>query len=218
MKINVIRKVLEVNDRLADEIREKTNLSKTLVVNIMSSPGSGKTSILEKILPLLTEKGYNVGVIEGDIATIKDAQRISNKNIPVTQINTDKFGGDCHLGSEVILPALETFDLEKMDIVIIENVGNLVCPAEFDTGSDYNIVVISTTEGEDKPLKYPLMFRVCQFGIINKIDLLPYLDFDISELKTNIKNINPNMEIVESSAKTNKGIAKIINWFENHLK
>ena len=218
MKINIVRKVLEVNDKLADEIRKDTDKSKTLVINIMSSPGSGKTSILENVLPLLKEKGVKCGVIEGDITTTNDAERLLNPGIVVSQINTDNFGGDCHLGSEVIKPALDSMDFEKLDLVIIENVGNLVCPAEFDTGADFNIVVISTPEGEDKPLKYPLMFRVCQVAMINKIDLTPYLDIDMAMLEENIRKINPNMEIIKSSAKSGEGLDEFVNWILEHLK
>jgi len=218
MKINIVRKVLEVNDKLADEIRKDTDKSKTLVINIMSSPGSGKTSILENVLPLLKEKGVKCGVIEGDITTTNDAERLLNPGIVVSQINTDNFGGDCHLGSEVIKPALDSMDFEKLDLVIIENVGNLVCPAEFDTGADFNIVVISTPEGEDKPLKYPLMFRVCQVAMINKIDLTPYLDIDMAMLEENIRKINPNMEIIKSSAKSGVGLDEFVNWILEHLK
>ncbi len=219
MKIQVVRNVLEANDRLAGEIRKRNAKSGILLLNIMSSPGSGKTSLLEKLIPLLQEDGLRIGVIEGDITTMCDAERIAKLDIPVSQINTEPFGGDCHLGSEVIMPALDHFDPKETDLIFIENVGNLVCPAEFDTGANANIVVISTTEGEDKPLKYPLMFRTCRLAVINKVDLLPHLDFNIDELEQNIRRIQPHMDIFRVSARTGEGIAAVRDWVEKmHIK
>ena len=218
MKIQVVRNVLEANEKLADQIRIRTNKSKTLLINIMSSPGSGKTTLLEKLIPILQKRGIKVGVIEGDITTTRDSERILPLGISVSQINTEPFGGDCHLGSEVIMPALDNFNLDELDIVFIENVGNLVCPAEFDTGADYNMVVLSTTEGEDKPLKYPLMFRVCHLAIVNKIDLLPYLDVDISRIESYIRQINPTIYINNISAKSGEGISEIADWISERLK
>jgi len=218
MKIQIVRDVLEANDQLADTIRTESHKSGLKLINIMSSPGSGKTSLLEKIIPELKKKGIRVAVIEGDITTTADAERIATLDIPVAQINTESFGGDCHLGAEVIMPALHQFKLNELDLVIIENVGNLVCPAEFDTGSNYNFVVISITEGEDKPLKYPLMFRVCDTTIINKTDLVPYLDMDINLLRENIRKIKPQMRIIETSAKTGQNIPEIVNHMQTLLK
>ena len=218
MKIEIVRNVLEANEKLADQIRDMTDKFGTTVINIMSSPGSGKTTLLERLIPVLKDRGIKPAVIEGDITTTKDSERISPLDIPVSQINTEPFGGDCHLGSEVIMPALQKFDLDELDVVLIENVGNLVCPAEFDTGSDYNAVVISTTEGEDKPLKYPLMFRVCHLALINKIDLEPYLDFDSAKLEKNIYSINPKMDVMRISAKREDGISEVADWIENRLK
>ena len=218
MKIQVVRNVLEANEKLADQIRVRTNKSKTLLINIMSSPGSGKTTLLEKLIPILQKRGLKVGVIEGDITTTRDSERILPLGISVSQINTEPFGGDCHLGSEVIMPALDNFDLGELDVIFIENVGNLVCPAEFDTGADYNVVIISTAEGEDKPLKYPLMFRVCHLAIVNKIDLLPYLDVDISRIESYIRQINPKIYINNISAKSGEGIPEVADWMYEHLK
>jgi len=212
MKIQIVRDVLEANDQLADTIRGEGKKLGFTLINIMSSPGSGKTSVLESIIPELKKKRIRLAVIEGDITTTADAERIARLDIPVAQINTEPFGGDCHLGAEVIMPALHQFDLANLDLVFIENVGNLVCPAEFDTGADYNFVVISTTEGEDKPLKYPLMFRVCDTAIINKIDLQPYLDLDLEVLKKNITQINPNINLLSCSAKTGENIAGIARY------
>jgi len=218
MKIQIVRDVLEANDQLADSIRGESKKLGFTLINIMSSPGSGKTSLLESVIPELKKKGIRLAVIEGDITTTADAERIAILDIPVAQINTEPFGGDCHLGAEVIMPALQKFDLANLDLVFIENVGNLVCPAEFDTGADYNFVVISTTEGEDKPLKYPLMFRVCDTAIINKIDLLPYLDIDINKLKKNINQINPKINLMSCSAKTGENIPGIAQFIFNLVK
>jgi len=184
----------------------------------MSSPGSGKTTLLEKVIPLLKNKGVRTAVIEGDITTTMDAERLAPLDIPVAQINTEPFGGDCHLGAEVILPALGNFDLSRLDLVFIENVGNLVCPAEFDTGADLNLVVLSVTEGEDKPLKYPLMFRVCQLAVISKTDLLPYLGLDLNRLKSNLAHVNPQLPILELSAVKMVGLAELVDWIGRNLK
>jgi len=209
-EIQVVRNVLEANDQLANDIRSEAQKYGFLLINIMSSPGSGKTTLLEKLIPELQKRGVKVAVIAGDITTSADSTRIARLNLPVVQINTDLFGGDCHLGAEVILPALHKFELKDLDLVIIENVGNLVCPAEFDTGADLNLVVISVTEGEDKPLKYPLMFRVCNNAIINKIDLLPYLKFNVDLLAENIGKINPQMDIFKCSGLTGKGLTEVV--------
>jgi len=218
MKIQIVRDVLEANDQLADSIREKGKQFGFTLINIMSSPGSGKTKVLESVIPELKKKGIRLAVIEGDITTTVDAERIARLDIPVAQINTESFGGDCHLGAEVIMPALYQFDLSNLDLVFIENVGNLVCPAEFDTGANYNFVVISTTEGEDKPLKYPLMFRVCDTAIINKVDLLPYLDIDINKLEKNITQINPQIHLMSCSAKTGENMPEIAQYIFNLVK
>lgn len=217
MEIKIVRNVLESNDKIAAEIRQRTAASKTLLVNLMSSPGSGKTTLLEKLAPLLQNKGYRVGVIEGDIATTMDAERLQPLNIPVVQINTEMFGGDCHLGAEVISPALDNLDLSQLDVVFIENVGNLVCPAEFDTGADLNVVLLSVTEGEDKPLKYPLMFRVCQLALISKTDLLPHLEFKMDLLRQNIQKINPKIAIFPVSTRQGEGLSNFTEWLVERL-
>ncbi|HDP68239.1 MAG TPA: hydrogenase accessory protein HypB [Candidatus Marinimicrobia bacterium] len=211
MKIQIVRDVLEANDQLADQIRELSKTHHVTLINIMSSPGSGKTSLLEQVIPVLQSYALRIGVIEGDITTTADAERIARFEIPVSQINTEPFGGDCHLGSEVIMPALQQFDLNGLDLVFIENVGNLVCPAEFDTGANHNFVIISITEGEDKPLKYPLMFRVCNTAIINKIDLQPYLELDVGILEKNIHQIHPDSRILKCSAKSGENIDQVVD-------
>jgi len=218
MEIKIVRNVLAANAELAGTIRERTRAHDILLINMMSSPGSGKTTLLEKVIPLLKNKGVRTAVIEGDITTTMDAERLAPLDIPVAQINTEPFGGDCHLGAEVILPALENFDLSRLDLVFIENVGNLVCPAEFDTGADLNLVVLSVTEGEDKPLKYPLMFRVCQLAVISKTDLLPYLGLDLNRLKSNLAHVNPQLPILELSAVKMVGLAELVDWIDRNLK
>jgi len=218
MEIKIVRNVLAANAELAGTIRERTRAHDILLINLMSSPGSGKTTLLEKVIPLLKNKGVRTAVIEGDITTTMDAERLAPLDIPVAQINTEPFGGDCHLGAEVILPALGNFDLSRLDLVFIENVGNLVCPAEFDTGADLNLVVLSVTEGEDKPLKYPLMFRVCQLAVISKTDLLPYLGLDLNRLKSNLAHVNPQLPILELSAVKMVGLAELVDWIGRNLK
>lgn len=216
MEIKIVKNVLQANEALAGEIRKQNRKNGITMFNFMSSPGSGKTAIIERIVPELKKRGYRIGIVEGDITSTLDAERVRKFNVPISQINTEPFGGDCHLGSEVILPAINELGKE-LDIILIENVGNLVCPAEFDTGADHNIVVLSVTEGEDKPLKYPLMFRVCNLALVNKIDLLPHLDVDIARVEENIKKINSGMDIIKTSAKTGEGIDSVVDWIERNL-
>ena len=201
-EIKVMKKILNINDRIADELRSNLKQKGILYINLMSSPGSGKTTIIEKTVK---EFGKKIFVIEGDIQTTLDAERIAKLGIRTFQINTGPFGGDCHLESGWIKSAIEEIDLEGIDILFVENIGNLVCPAEFDVGAHVNAVVLSVTEGEDKPLKYPLAFRNSQLCIISKTDLVPYLDISIDKIKDNIKKVNPQMEVIELSAKTGDG-------------
>ena len=186
------------------------------VLNMMSSPGSGKTTTLEKTLVEIRPK-IKCAVIVGDICTTNDADRLAVSGVPVVQVNTDEFGGDCHLAAHVIEKALGGLDLHDIQLLIVENVGNLVCPAEFDIGEDARVVVLSVTEGEDKPLKYPLMFRECDAAILNKIDLLPYLDYDATEAVKNIRQIHPDMPVFEMSAKTKEGMAPWLEWLNSRL-
>ncbi|RKY48429.1 MAG: hydrogenase accessory protein HypB [Candidatus Neomarinimicrobiota bacterium] len=216
MEIKIVKNVLEANEALAGEIRKRNRAKGITMFNFMSSPGSGKTAIIERIVPELKKRGYRIGIVEGDITSTLDAERVRRFDVPISQINTEPFGGDCHLGSEVILPAIDELG-EDLDIILIENVGNLVCPAEFDTGADHNIVVLSITEGEDKPLKYPLMFRVCSLALVNKIDLLPYLDVNIAKVEENIRRINSNMYVIKTSAKTGEGVDSLVGWMERNL-
>lgn len=210
-EIKVMRKILNVNDRIAEEMRRELAKEGVFYMNLMSSPGSGKTTIMERTA---REFGEKMCVIEGDIQTTLDAQRIANAGIQTYQINTGPFGGDCHLEAGWIKSALEEIDLEKLELIFVENIGNLVCPAEFDVGAHVNAVVLSVTEGEDKPLKYPLAFQNSQLCLISKIDLLPYLDVKMEDIKTNIQKVNPRMKVIELSAKTGEGFEE---WF-NYLK
>jgi hydrogenase nickel incorporation protein HypB len=215
-EIKIVRKVLDVNDTIAHQNRELFREKGVFVINVMSSPGSGKTAILVKTLAQITPK-IRCAVIVGDICTSNDADRLSGFGAPVVQVNTDAFGGDCHLAAHVIKTAVDNFNLDEIDLLIVENIGNLVCPAEFDMGENLRIVVLSVTEGEDKPLKYPLMFRVCDAALLNKIDLLPYLDYDREAAVQNILRVNPQMPIFEISAKTQEGFDSWIEWLSQKL-
>lgn len=216
-EIEIVRKVLDVNDTIAEQNRNLFAEKGVYVLNIMSSPGSGKTSILEKLLSRIM-KNVKGAVIVGDICTSNDADRLSRFGAPVVQVNTDAFGGDCHLAAHVIRTAVGSFNLDDVDLLIVENIGNLVCPAEFDIGEDLRIVVVSVTEGEDKPLKYPLMFRVCDTALLNKIDLLPYLDYNKTAVVKNILQVNPSMAIFEISAKTEEGLDSWVDWLKQKVK
>lgn len=215
-EIKIVRKVLDVNDAIAQQNRDMFAEKNVFVVNVMSSPGSGKTAILEKTLSHIMNE-VRSAVIVGDICTSNDADRLSVSGAPVVQVNTDAFGGDCHLAAHVIRTAVENFNLDEIDLLIVENLGNLVCPAEFDMGEDLRVVVLSVTEGEDKPLKYPLMFRVCHAALLNKIDLLPHLDYDKEAAVQNIHDVNPQMPIFEISAKTEAGFGSWIEWLMQKL-
>lgn len=211
MKVKVVSRILEANDRIAEENRRIFKKYKLFVVNIMSAPGAGKTSLIERTLERLD--GLRIGVIEGDIAGTDDAERISRFNIPVVQINT---GGACHLDANMISEVLSDLPLNDMDVLIIENVGNLVCPAEFRVGEDMKVMLLSVTEGHDKPLKYPLMFRESSALLINKIDLLPYIDIDIDKIKRDALSINPSISVFEVSCRTGQGIEEWVQWLKGH--
>lgn len=216
MEIKVVRKVLDVNERMAEQNRRRFAEKGIFMLNVMSSPGSGKTSVLVKSLQRMMPE-IRPAVIVGDICTSNDADRLSVTGSPVVQVNTDEFGGDCHLAAHVIEKAAEDIDLDAIDLLIVENVGNLVCPAEFDIGEDARAVVLSVTEGEDKPLKYPLMFRECNAAVLNKTDLLPYLDYDIKAAEENILQIHPDMPVFKMSAKTGEGLDPWIEWIKAQI-
>jgi len=217
MEIKVVRKVLDANDTMAALNRKMFSEKRVFVLNLMSSPGSGKTTTLEKTLNRILPD-VKCAVIVGDICTSNDADRLAKTGAPVVQINTDEFGGDCHLAAHVIGKAAEDLDLDAVDCLIVENVGNLVCPAEFDIGEDARAVILSVTEGEDKPVKYPLMFRVCDVALLNKIDLLPYLDYDREAAINYIRKIHPQMPIFELSAKTEEGFDPWLDWLKDQVR
>ncbi len=206
--ITIERKVLEKNDELARQNREQFERNGIFVINLVSSPGSGKTSLLEKTLEHLKGK-IRVAVIEGDVQTDLDAQRVAKFGVPVVQIVTN---GGCHLEARLVQDALGKMELEGTDLLVIENVGNLVCPAGYDLGEAMKIVIASTTEGDDKPLKYPAMFRNASVLIINKVDLVPYLNFNLDELRKNALRINPNLTVFETSCTTGSGIREWSEW------
>jgi hydrogenase nickel incorporation protein HypB len=211
MKIQVLTNVLEANQAMALENKKIFHKNKVLVLNFMSSPGAGKTLILEKTIEKL-KKDFNFAVIAGDVATSNDAKRLSKYNIPVVQITTESFGGACHLDANMVKKAMEKIDLSRAEILFIENIGNLICPAEFDLGEDKRIIVLSLTEGEDKPRKYPVAFRSSDLLLVNKIDLLPHLDIDLDLLLQNTKKVNPKLFSIKLSAKTEEGFKGWTDW------
>ena len=217
MEIKVLRKVLDVNDTMAAENRTLFADHKVFVLNLMSSPGSGKTTLLEKTLARL-QPSIPTAVVVGDICSTHDADRLAKCGGPVVQINTDEFGGDCHLAAHVIREAVASIDLDAIDLLIIENVGNLVCPAEFDIGEDQRAVVLSVTEGEDKPIKYPLMFRVCDAVVLNKIDLLPHLDYDLDLVVGNIESVHAGVPVFKVSAQTEENLEQWVDWLMGKIR
>jgi len=212
-----VENVLGANDAIAAESRKRFAEKRVLVVNVMSSPGSGKTRLLQRTLARLAPD-ISAAVVVGDICTTNDADRLAEAGTPVVQINTEPFGGDCHLGAHVVREAISGFDLDALDLIVVENVGNLVCPAEFDIGEDLRCVVLSVTEGEDKPVKYPLMFRVCDVALLNKVDLLPHLEFDAELALRNIRSIHADIDIFEVSARTEDGLGAWMEWLESKVR
>ena len=213
IKINVVRKILAANNQIAEQTRSELRERKITAVNLMSSPGAGKTAILECTLEKLRGQ-IPCGVIEGDIATTLDAERLIRFQTPVVQINTEPFGGDCHLSASAVRTALSDLPLDKIRLLFIENVGNLVCPAEFDIGEDAKVVVFSLPEGEDKPLKYPLMFRESKLCLLNKIDLAGVLGADLDRLQANVHKVNPQIKIIPVSARTGEGVDEWVRWLK----
>jgi hydrogenase nickel incorporation protein HypB len=179
----------------------------------MSAPGAGKTSLLERVLAPPLPDALRVGVLEGDVEGSMDADRLATLHVPVVQLNTGNgFGGECHLDANMVRSAIDALPLDEIDLLVIENVGNLVCPAEFRVGEDVRAMICSVTEGEDKPLKYPLMFRACELVVVNKADLLPHLEFDLDTLLHNIDAVNPGVRRIVTSARTGEGIAELTQW------
>jgi hydrogenase nickel incorporation protein HypB len=208
MKVKVVTRILEANDRIAEENRKRFDAAGVYVVNLMGAPGAGKTSLLERTIRALKPHG-RIGVIEGDIVGSDDAERIGALDVPVVQINT---GGACHLDANMISEVLDEMPLADLDLLIIENVGNLVCPAEFKVGEDIKMMVLSVAEGHDKPLKYPLMFRESRALVLNKVDLLPYVNTDINKMRNDSLALNPNLKIFEVSCATGAGIDQWAQW------
>ncbi len=202
MKIPVVRNILEANDRIAEELRKRFLASRILVLNLISSPGSGKTSTLERTLADLKNE-FTMAVIEGDITTDNDARRVAATGAQAVQINTD---GACHLDSGMVLEALNSMDLTGLDILFVENVGNLVCPAEFTVGEDAKVALLSVAEGDDKPEKYPLLFAEAQVMLLNKVDLLPYVDFDLDKASRHARALNKDIAVFPVSCRTRQGL------------
>jgi hydrogenase nickel incorporation protein HypB len=212
--IEVKEEILADNDRVAGEIRELLRSRQVFMLNLMSSPGSGKTSLIIETLRDL-KRSVRAGVIEGDIDSIVDAEKVAQEGIPALQLRT---GGACHLDANMLEMALREMDLSALDLIIIENVGNLVCPAEFDTGAARNVMILSVPEGDDKPLKYPLMFTICDALVINKIDYLNISDFDMKVLKERVLKLNPKIKIYEVSCKTGEGIPAWTQWLKAEVE
>ncbi len=208
MKVKVVTRILEANDRIAEENRKRFRDAGVYVVNLMGAPGAGKTTLLERTIKALKPK-LRIGVIEGDIVGSDDAERIGALDVPVIQINT---GGACHLDANMISEVLDSLPLNKLDMLIIENVGNLVCPAEFKVGEDVKMMVLSIAEGHDKPLKYPLMFRESSALVLNKIDLLPYMNTDMNKVRNDSLALNPKLKIFEVSCASGAGIEAWSTW------
>ena len=212
--IEVKQSVFADNDAAAERLRGELDAHGTYLINLMSSPGSGKTTTLLRLLPLL-QRTLRVGVMEADIDSDVDADTVSHTGAKVIQLHT---GGMCHLDAAMTREGLQQLGTQGLDLVILENVGNLVCPAEFDTGAHLNLMILSVPEGHDKPLKYPLMFSICDVVIINKIDVLPYFDFDVEKCKEYIKRRNPNAKVFMICAKTGEGVDEWANWLLSEVK
>jgi hydrogenase nickel incorporation protein HypB len=208
MEIKVVKDILGANDQIAQKNRQLFDSNKVFVVNVMASPGAGKTSLVLETIKRLKGK-LKIGVVEGDISSSLDAEAISKEGVPVVQINT---GGECHLDAGMTASALGSLPLDKIELLLIENVGNLVCPAEFRIGEDIRILISSTPEGDDKPFKYPLMFHEADAVLINKIDLLPYLKFDVDAFAKAIKGINQRAKILPLSCTTGEGVDAWVDW------
>jgi hydrogenase nickel incorporation protein HypB len=212
-RVRIVEDALDANNTIARANRADFDRHEVTVLNLMSAPGAGKTTLLERALAEPLEGGARVGVLEGDVQGSLDADRLASLHIPVTQLNTGNgFGGECHLDANMVRSAIDELPLPDIDLLVIENVGNLVCPAEFRVGEDARAMVCSVTEGEDKPLKYPLMFRACELVLINKVDLLPHLDIDVEKLLYNLDIVNPGVQRILTSAKTGEGVPHLRSW------
>ena len=212
--IEVKRSIFESNDRDADKLRQELRDSGTFLLNLMSSPGSGKTTTLKRTIEALKDK-YRIGVMEADIDSDVDAKAIAETGVKAIQLHT---GGMCHLDADMTRQGVRELGIDDVDFAILENVGNLVCPAEFDTGSTKNAMILSVPEGHDKPLKYPLMFSICDVVLINKIDVIPYFDFDMDKCREYILMRNPKARIIPICAKTGEGIDEWVKWLSEQIE
>ncbi len=213
MEVKVLQNILSANDQIADRNRQLLDGQRVLAVNIMSSPGAGKTSLILRTIEKLRDR-TRIAVIEGDIASTVDADRISKEGVTALQINT---GGSCHLDANMMSIALNNLALKEVDLLLVENVGNLVCPAEFKIGEHKRIMLLSIPEGDDKPYKYPLMFTETEAIVINKIDFLPFVDFDFASFQRAVRGLNPNIKIFRVSCRTSEGIEEWTSWLESQL-
>jgi len=214
MEIKVVKDIMGANDQIAQKNRQLFDKNKVFVVNVMASPGAGKTSLILETIKRLKGR-VKVGVVEGDISSSLDAEAISKEGVPVVQINT---GGECHLDASMTSTALDSLPLGDIELLLIENVGNLVCPAEFNLGEDWKILISSTPEGDDKPFKYPLMFHEADVVLVNKIDLLPYLKFDVDAFSKTIKGINQKVKVFPLSCTTGEGVDQWVDWLLGQVR
>jgi hydrogenase nickel incorporation protein HypB len=211
VRVRVVEDALDANNTIARANRDDFDRAGVAVMNFMGAPGAGKTALLERVLRDLGD--VRAGVLEGDVQGSMDADRLASLHVPVTQLNTGSgFGGECHLDANMVRSAIPALPLDAIDLLVIENVGNLVCPAEFRVGEDVRVMVHAITEGEEKPLKYPLMFRACELVLINKIDLLPHVDYDLGKFRANLEAVHPGVEAMEVSARTGEGIPAWRDW------
>jgi hydrogenase nickel incorporation protein HypB len=211
VRVRIVEDALDANNTIARANRDDFDRAGVAVANLMGAPGAGKTALLEYVLSDLG--GVRAGVLEGDVQGTLDADQLASLHVPVAQLQTgDGFGGECHLDANMVRSALPSIPLSDIDLLIIENVGNLVCPAEFRVGEDARVMVASVTEGEDKPLKYPLMFRACELVVLNKIDLLPYIDFDLDKWAQRLQAVHPGVATLLVSARTGEGVEAFRDW------
>ena len=213
MEIKIMKNILDRNQNKANEIRNLLKLKEILMVNIISSPGAGKTTLLERTCEALGAK-YRIGVIEGDITTDRDAQRLKKYNIPIVVINTE---GGCHLDSNSISKVLDSFDLDNLDVLFVENVGNLICPSQFDLGETFKLAIVSTTEGDDKPGKYPMLFREAVAVLLNKIDLIPYTNFNFESFNSDLIKINSQIPLLQISCTRGDGLTDWYKWIADQI-
>jgi len=214
MEIKVMKRVLDRNQDKAEIIRNQLKEKNIKMYNFISSPGAGKTSLFEKTLESMKDS-MKIGIIEGDVSTDRDAQRLKQYDLPIVLINTD---GGCHLDSNSIEKALESFNLDELDVLFVENVGNLVCPSNFDLGETSKIAVVSTSEGDDKPIKYPMLFRDAEAVILNKMDLMQYTNFNYDAFCNDLRKVNPHVPLFETSCTKGDGLAEWYGWLHKKIK